>query len=119
MGIVINKPLGVSLEEIFSALELPLENSRLKEKVVAGGPVQSEHGFILHKPEGSWESTLSISDGFALTTSQDVLTAIGEGCGPTRTTCGKHVGWINTEQTPNGASPADCDNPHTATGICP
>lgn len=84
MGIVINKPLGVSLEEIFSALELPLENSRLKEKVFAGGPVQSEHGFILHKPEGSWESTLAISDGFALTTSQDVLTAIGEGCGPTQ-----------------------------------
>lgn len=83
MGIVINKPLGVSLEEIFSSLEMPLEQKRFKENVFAGGPVQSEHGFVLHKPGRSWESTLAISDGFSLTTSRDVLQAISEGRGPT------------------------------------
>ena len=84
MGIVINQPLGVSLDEVFSSLELPLEKKRQKESVFAGGPVQSEHGFILHEPEGDWESTVSVSDSFSLTTSRDVLMAIGEGCGPTK-----------------------------------
>ena len=36
MGIVINKPLGVSLEEIFSALELPLEKQPAQGEGVCG-----------------------------------------------------------------------------------
>ena len=84
MGIVINQPLGVSLDEVFSSLELPLEKKRHKENVFAGGPVQWEHGFILHEPEGNWESIVSNSHTFSLTTSRDVLMAIGDGCGPAK-----------------------------------
>lgn len=82
MGLVINQPLPVSFADLFASLELPLEESNTQQKVFAGGPVNTEHGFILHSPEGRWESSLAINEDFALTTSQDVLAAIGAGDGP-------------------------------------
>src|SRR5450759_4306347 len=49
---------------------------------VFGGPVQTERGFVLHDTLGNWESTLRINDKLALTTSRDILEAIGVGQGP-------------------------------------
>ena len=82
MGLVINQPLPVSFADLFASLELPLERQNTQQKVFAGGPVNTEHGFILHNPEGQWESSLAISEDFSLTTSRDVLAAIGAGDGP-------------------------------------
>ena len=48
-----------------------------------GGPVQIDRGFVLHRPLGNWQSTLAISDDMGLTTSKDVLEAVGRGDGPT------------------------------------
>ena len=47
-----------------------------------GGPVQVDRGFVLHRPAGAWQSTLSINDDIGLTTSRDILQAVGEGKGP-------------------------------------
>jgi putative transcriptional regulator len=47
-----------------------------------GGPVQIDRGFVLHRPLGSWQSTLAISDELGLTTSKDILEAVGHGEGP-------------------------------------
>jgi len=47
-----------------------------------GGPVQIDRGFVLHRPLGNWQSTLAISDDLGLTTSKDVLEAVGRGDGP-------------------------------------
>jgi putative transcriptional regulator len=52
--------------------------------VCFGGPVQTDRGFVLHEPIGNWQSTLTISDDMGLTTSKDVLLAVGEGGGPER-----------------------------------
>ena len=82
MGLVINQPLPVSFADLFASLELPLEEQNTQQKVFAGGPVNTEHGFILHSPEGQWESSLAINEDFSLTTSRDVLAAIGAGDGP-------------------------------------
>ena len=50
---------------------------------MAGGPVQIDRGFILHKAgQGSWTSTLPITDQISLTTSQDILTSIAQEEGP-------------------------------------
>jgi putative transcriptional regulator len=49
MGLIINKPLDVSLGEILQHLNIPLTNSSIdKNKVMLGGPVASEQGFIIH-----------------------------------------------------------------------
>jgi putative transcriptional regulator len=50
--------------------------------VYFGGPVQVDRGFVLHRPAGSWQSTLSINREIGLTTSKDILEAVGEGRGP-------------------------------------
>jgi putative transcriptional regulator len=47
-----------------------------------GGPVQVDRGFVLHRPLGNWQSTLAISEDIGLTTSKDVLEAVGRGEGP-------------------------------------
>jgi putative transcriptional regulator len=44
--------------------------------------VQVDRGFVLHRPLGNWQSTLAISDELGLTTSKDVLEAVGRGEGP-------------------------------------
>ena len=44
--------------------------------------MQTERGFVLHDTPGNWESTLRINEKLALTTSRDVLEAIGAGQGP-------------------------------------
>src|SRR5690606_37882805 len=52
------------------------------EFVYAGGPVQTDRGFVLHRPRGRWQSTLPISEEVSLTTSRDILAALAGDEGP-------------------------------------
>ncbi len=83
MGIVINHPLDLSLNEIFNHLEISDITSPHNEHILAGGPVHMDRGFVLHRNTiANWDSTLKISPHMALTTSQDILTAIAHNEGP-------------------------------------
>jgi putative transcriptional regulator len=83
MGIVINQPLELSLEEIFEHLEISANNDFSSVPVMAGGPVQIDHGFVLHRNcDKSWEASLKITPEITLTTSRDILRAIANGAGP-------------------------------------
>jgi putative transcriptional regulator len=83
MGIVINQPLDLSLIEIFEHLEISTTAGLVDQPVLAGGPVQIDHGFVLHPPgERRWDSSLRVTDEIQLTTSQDILKAIAAGDGP-------------------------------------
>ncbi|MGL6070886.1 YqgE/AlgH family protein [Craterilacuibacter sp.] len=85
MGIIINKPAGISMGKLFSQIGLVLEDGPVADApVLFGGPVQPERGFVLHTPLGDWQSTLHINDTLALTTSRDVLQAVSGGQGPGR-----------------------------------
>jgi putative transcriptional regulator len=83
MGLVINRPLELDIEELF--LHLDIKNTR-KERVYTpiyqGGPVQTERGFVLHKDIGNWEATLQVTDEIGLTMSQDIIEAIAHDEGP-------------------------------------
>ena len=58
-----------------------------------GGPVQLEHGFVLHRPVGSWRSTLPVGE-IGLTTSKDILEAMARGEGPAeRLVALGYAGW--------------------------
>jgi putative transcriptional regulator len=83
MGIVINRPLDLRLRDILEHLEI--DDIRIPQDalIMAGGPVQTDRGFVLHRAsEHSWESTLHITDEIALTTSRDILAAIAHDQGP-------------------------------------
>lgn len=84
LGIMLSQPLEATYDELFNHLKICTTNHEIvNNSLLAGGPVDKERGFILHSPLGSWESSLSISDEIALSTSEDILAAIAQKEGPT------------------------------------
>lgn len=81
-GVMINQPLDVSLGEILEQLDM--DGGHLEIPVFGGGPVQQERGFVLHPPARTWQHTSQVSDQVDVTTSRDVLEAIGRDEGPER-----------------------------------
>ena len=83
LGIIINRPISLTLGELFAQVKITLKPSELQNLPVHfGGPVQTDRGFVLHDPIGQWQSTLAINNKVGLTTSKDILQAVGEGRGP-------------------------------------
>lgn len=83
MGIVINQPLDLSIGEIFEHLQITSEQDFSNEPVMAGGPVQIDHGFVLHRQcADRWEASLKVTEEITLTTSRDILRAIAREEGP-------------------------------------
>ena len=83
MGIVINQPLDLSVAEIFEHLQITARNDFSEMPVMAGGPVQIDHGFVLHRDQSTdWEASLKVTDEITLTTSRDILRAIARDKGP-------------------------------------
>ena len=92
LGLVINKPIDITLKNLFEKVELSLDREDIAESpVYFGGPVQTERGFVLHEPlgeagddENRYSSSLKIEGGLEMTTSKDVLEALSSGAGPKR-----------------------------------
>ena len=83
MGIVINRPMDLSLRDILGQMEIEAsDNKHIDMPVYYGGPVHSNRGFILHEPIGEWESTLIVTDTLGVSTSRDILQAIAQDKGP-------------------------------------
>ncbi|EEF25223.1 conserved hypothetical protein [Ricinus communis] len=83
MGIVINLPMGLPLREVLDHLEIEDARAHLDDPVMAGGPVQTDRGFVLHRTsEQHWDATLVITDEISLTTSRDILAAMAHSRGP-------------------------------------
>src|ERR1700716_2306796 len=83
LGVVVNRPIDMTLGTLFERLNLSLPSATLGgEPVYFGGPVQTDRGFVLHQPIGAWQSTLAVRDKVGLTTSKDILEAVGQGSGP-------------------------------------
>lgn len=83
MGIVINQPMGLPLRDILDHLDIDNARSHLDDPVMAGGPVQTDRGFVLHRTsEQRWESTIAITEEVSLTTSRDILAAMAHAEGP-------------------------------------
>jgi putative transcriptional regulator len=95
LGIVVNRPIDMTLQALFERLSLSLGDRELAgAPIYFGGPVQTDRGFVLHAPAGDWQSTLRVRDAIGLTTSKDILEAVGRGEGPRRllVTLG-YAGW--------------------------
>jgi len=77
LGVIVNRPLDMSLGSLFEKIEVPLASEGFaKLPVYFGGPVQTDRGFVLHRPVGSWQSTLAINAHVGLTSSRDILQAV-------------------------------------------
>jgi len=83
MGLVINHPLDLSVEEVLEHLDLSADGRLRQIPVMAGGPVHMDRGFVLHRrTDREWEASLAVTDEITLTTSRDILVAIAAGEGP-------------------------------------
>lgn len=77
LGIIVNRPIDMSLATLFEKIDVPLQTSELANlPIFFGGPVQTDRGFVLHRPVGEWQSTLAINQNVGLTSSRDVLQAV-------------------------------------------
>jgi len=87
LGLVINKPISLTVGNLFEKVDLTLKEGELAgSPVFYGGPVQTERGFVLHEPldeeGGHYNATLAVPGGLEMTTSRDVLEALSNGAGP-------------------------------------
>jgi putative transcriptional regulator len=83
MGLIINQPLDIPLSQVLEQFDLGYSPKVGGQPLLAGGPVQMDRGFVLHRPgHHNWESTLPISTEISLTASTDILTDIAKDQGP-------------------------------------
>ena len=96
MGLIINLPVNITLSDLLKQIEPDdeaeaqvLESSQedvanatdatnsLEQLVLSGGPISRQRGFVLHSAQHGWTSSLSLNKEFMITTSKDILLALG------------------------------------------
>lgn len=84
MGFVINRPMGITVGELLEQTEIHYTPSckNNERQVFFGGPVERERGFVLHSGKPEWSASMPITNNVTITTSLDILGAIGRGEGP-------------------------------------
>lgn len=95
MGLIINSPVDITLNELLAEINADKEAcTQLSQQVLTGGPVAQNRGFVLHSPQTTWSSSLALSDELMITTSKDILEALGTDKAPSQylVTLG-YAGW--------------------------
>jgi len=84
MGIVINRPMDVSVGDILAHLKISHYDEAYNDiPVMCGGPVQMERGFVLHRSSlEQWENCQQVDEDICLSSSRDILMAIAHNEGP-------------------------------------
>ncbi len=84
VGIIINKPMNAMVNVVYEQLGLKApQPSDHQWPLLFGGPMQTERGFVLHRPCGHWRSSLSLVDPqVTITTSNDIIRAMSKNQGP-------------------------------------
>ncbi|QKS30564.1 YqgE/AlgH family protein [Accumulibacter sp.] len=79
LGLIVNRPIDMSLGSLLERIDVPLQADGIANlPVFFGGPVQTDRGFVLHRPVGQWQSTLVVNEHVGLTSSRDILQAVAQ-----------------------------------------
>ncbi len=117
MGLIVNKHADdLKLKDLFEKLEIPLGEPIAMTPVHFGGPVETGRGFVLHSADyDSGESTLQVDGQVSMTATVDILHAIAENRGPSRSIVALgYAGWspgqLEAEMRANGWLACDPDD---------
>ncbi len=94
-GLVVNRLLAIDrMDNVLKNLGLGGEGASGNVRIHYGGPVELDHGFILHSPDYVRDGTRQVADGIAVTSAPDVLRDIALGKGPKRSVFALgYAGW--------------------------
>jgi putative transcriptional regulator len=85
MGIGIADPIaGMTVGAVLDQLEIAHDGDPLDQPVFLGGPVEQSRGFVIHSSDWGGEGAVQVADRWTISSSHDILRAIGEGRGPSR-----------------------------------
>lgn len=88
LGVVINRPARLPLADLMEELKISvaphLTEQMAENRVMSGGPVERNKGFIVHPAGFEWEYTMPVNDDVSISMSKDILQAIANGEGPER-----------------------------------
>ncbi len=70
-------PESASEQAIPASVENILLDHSLEQLVLSGGPISQNRGFVLHRTQSGWKSSLALSEDIMITTSKDILMALG------------------------------------------
>ena len=78
MGITVNRPMsGLTMRALMEKLGMKDAVAAPDQKVLSGGPVEQERGFVLHTDDFiTLDSTLPVGGGVSLTATREVLDAM-------------------------------------------
>jgi len=83
-GVIINQSMGMALGDVFDQLDIESTATTTRRgQVLCGGPVDQQHGLVLHPPGPSFDCTRDFAGGVSLSSSRDVLEALAAGDEPT------------------------------------
>lgn len=78
MGIAVNRPIeGLTVPDLLERLEIKSDADLDEDLVLLGGPVEMERGFVVHTDDYHAEHSLDLGGGLSLTTTREVLEAMG------------------------------------------
>jgi len=99
LGFIINREIDIDLHEVYQQMDIEQTPGLSRNgPVFEGGPVDKEHGLVLHPSASSgdspWDSSKDFGHGLTISSSRDILVAMAEGNGPTSSlVILGHSGW--------------------------
>ncbi|MEY2882778.1 MAG: hypothetical protein RL490_502 [Pseudomonadota bacterium] len=117
LGIVTNNPVGdLTVRDLMAQLNVDPGVTPIDAMVMAGGPVETTRGFVVHSTDWQGQSSIIVGDNWALTSTVDILRDIAAGRGPRRWLSALgYTGWgagqLDDEMRRHGwqSAPGDAD----------
>lgn len=95
MGLVVNQVVeSLTFQDLLAQLEIESYGFDKNVAVHAGGPVDSERGFVLHSSDYQATSTIKLNEQYSLTATLDILRDMAFGMGPQKSMLALgYAGW--------------------------
>lgn len=85
MGFILSKSLtGLAFTDLLKQVDIPVGYNCPDFTIVYGGPVDISRGFVLHSLDYSIETTVYVDEKVGVTSTLEILKALGRGDGPIR-----------------------------------